>query len=68
MDIVEVSNVDSLDFPYGCKHYEDVISQVLKTLEQNSEKWLHKFNAVKCPQTSIGHKFDTKYGMQQKQI
>jgi len=42
---------------------ENVISQDLITLEKSSEKWLMKFNAVKCQQLSIGHNFDTKYSM-----
>ena len=45
------------------KKDENVISQDLKTLEKYSEKWLLKFNAVKCQQMSIGHNFDTKYSM-----
>jgi len=30
------------------KNDENIISQDLKTLEKYSEKWLLKFNAVKC--------------------
>jgi hypothetical protein len=43
------------------KQDESIISDDLSTLELYSEKWLLKFNAVKCQQMSIGHTFDTKY-------
>jgi len=48
---------------FRSKNVENVISQDLKTLEKYSEKWLLKFNAVKCQRMSIGHNFDTQYNM-----